>query len=314
MNCEWVKENATLFVYGELADDAQHEFEHHVARCAGCAAELETVRAFHHVMSARPALEPSPNLLAASRMRLQEALETTTQAGAWRRWIIEPAMWFRQVRFQPALAAALLMVGFTGGILMGFSGGNGGATTAGGAGSAAGAADSSQATVAGIRGIVRDPSTNKVQINYDKLQRDSVEGDLNDPRIQELLLFAAQNNNNSGMRMDSVDLLTQGAEEDRVREALIYALRYDTNPGVRLRALEGLQPYVKDDIRVRNAVLEALLNDGNPGVRTQAINMLDAVKADGSVRDVLSQLAQKDPNQYIRQQSGRLLASVPELK
>ena len=68
-----------------------------------------------------------------------------------------------------------------------------------------------QATVAGIRGIVRDPQTNRVQINYDRVQRASAEGDLNDPRIQELLLFAAQNNTNSGLRMDSVDLLTQGA-------------------------------------------------------------------------------------------------------
>jgi hypothetical protein len=311
MNCEWVKENATLFVYGELADDAQHEFEHHVARCAGCGAELETVRAFHQVMSARPLLEPSPNLLAAARMRLQEALEITQQVGAWRRWIMEPAMWFRQVRFQPALAAALLMVGFTGGILMGFARNNGGGSPIA---KNRAVQDVSEATVAGIRGIVRDPDTNKVQINYDTVQRDSVEGDLSDPRIQELLLFAAQNNNNSGLRMDSVNLLTQQAEGNRVREALIYALRYDTNPGVRLRALEGLQPYVKDDVRVRNAVLEALLNDGNPGVRTQAINMLEVVKADGSVRNVLSELAQKDPNQYIRQQSGRLLASVPELK
>jgi|SRR5688572_20132798 len=311
MNCDWVKENATLFVYGELADDAQHEFEHHVARCAGCAAELETVRAFHQAMSLRPQLEPSPNLLAASRMRLQEALETTSQAGAWRRWILEPATWFRQLRFQPALAAALLMVGFTGGILMGFSNRTGSTPVAGPVAQDAGI---SEATVAGIRGIVRDPQTNKVQINYDRVQRASAEGDLNDPRIQELLLFAAQSNTNSGLRMDSVDLLTQGADENRVREALIYALRYDTNPGVRLRALEGLQPYVKDDVRVRNAVLEALLNDGNPGVRTQAINMLDAVKADGSVRNVLNELAQRDPNQYIRQQSRRVLASVPELK
>ncbi len=35
---------------------------------------------------------------------------------------------------------------------------------------------------------------------------------MNDQRIQQLLLFAARNNYNSGVRMDSVDLLTQTAE------------------------------------------------------------------------------------------------------
>jgi hypothetical protein len=38
------------------------------------------------------------------------------------------------------------------------------------------------------------------------------------------------------------------------------------------------------------------------------------VKADGSVRNALRELAQKDENQYIRQQARRALATMPELK
>ncbi len=41
------------------------------------------------------------------------------------------------------------------------------------------------------------------------------------------------------------------------------ALRYDKSEAVRLKALEGLQPYVAEDMRVRDAVLEALLNDSD---------------------------------------------------
>ena len=76
MKCEWVRENITLHVYGELADDARHELEQHVSRCADCAAELKAEREFHALLSQVQAEEPSPNLLAASRMKLQEALET----------------------------------------------------------------------------------------------------------------------------------------------------------------------------------------------------------------------------------------------
>src|ERR1041384_4516332 len=114
MNCEWVKANVTLYVYDELADDSRFELEQHVSRCPSCAAELESARAIRTTMSATPQLEPTPNLLAASRMRLQEALETAEQHRGWR--LLDPMVWLRQMKFSPALAAALLILGFSGGI------------------------------------------------------------------------------------------------------------------------------------------------------------------------------------------------------
>ena len=81
MKCEWVRENITLHVYGELADDARHELEQHVARCADCAAELKAEQEFHALLANVPASEPTPNLVTASRMRLQEALEPPAAAG-----------------------------------------------------------------------------------------------------------------------------------------------------------------------------------------------------------------------------------------
>jgi len=41
-------------------------------RCADCAAELKAEREFNALLSQEHASEPTPNLLAASRMRLQE--------------------------------------------------------------------------------------------------------------------------------------------------------------------------------------------------------------------------------------------------
>src|SRR5271170_1300452 len=121
MKCEWVRENITLHVYGELADDARHELEQHVARCADCAAELKAEQEFHALLAqdraADPLLsDPSPNLLTASRMRLQEALETAKQGSFWSRLAFDPANWLLQMKFSPALAAAILILGFAGGI------------------------------------------------------------------------------------------------------------------------------------------------------------------------------------------------------
>ena len=82
---------------------------------------------------------------------------------------------------------------------------------------------------------------------------------------------------------------------------------------MRLQALEGLGPYVKEDIRVRNAVLESLLNDSNLGVRSGALHSLEPVRADSSVRMALQQLAKEDPSEYIRHESKQMLASMPNM-
>jgi HEAT repeats/Putative zinc-finger len=313
MKCEWVRENILLFVYNELPDDARYELEQHVARCGDCAGELKATRVFHATLSSLPVEEPTPNLLTASRMRLQEALETTEQGGLWQKLTFDPWAWLRQMRFSPALSAALLIVGFAAGIGTMYSiVGSRSSSTAQMVESTP-SSSPAQASISGIRSIIQEPGSDKVSIKYDATTTQQTEGSINDQRIQQLLLFAARNNYNSGVRMDSVDLLTQKPDDTRVREALLYALRYDSNPGVRLKALEGLSSYVKDDVRVRDTLLEALMNDSNAGVRTRALQLLEPVRADSSVRAVLQRLAQDDKNVYIRSQARTLLAQLPEI-
>src|SRR5438128_11415945 len=116
MKCEWVQQNIVLYVYDELPDDARHELEQHVARCQDCAAELEVTKKFRSELAQFPAEEPNPSFLAASRLKLQEGLETAEQGGWWSRLIFDPVQWLNQVRFAPALAAAIFIVGFAGGI------------------------------------------------------------------------------------------------------------------------------------------------------------------------------------------------------
>src|SRR6202158_5118420 len=115
MKCEWVKENIVLEVYGELADDARHELEQHVARCADCAAELKAEQDFHALLAKDRAADPTANLVAASRMRLQEALETAKQGTVWSRLTFDPAIWLRQGRVSPGLASAVFIFCFAGG-------------------------------------------------------------------------------------------------------------------------------------------------------------------------------------------------------
>ena len=317
MKCEWVRENIVLHVYGELADDARHELEQHVARCADCAAELKVEQDFHALLEQDRATdplmnEPSPNLLAASRMRLQEALETAKQGSVFSRLAFDPANWLRQVRFSPALASAILILGFAGGVGATYK--IYGTKTPGIIIPPGGPQQPyTDASIAGISSIVQDPNTNQVSIKYNTVLPQEVQGQLNDPKVQQLLLYAARNNYNSGVRVDSVDLLAKRSSDLQVREALMYTLANDTNPGVRLKSLDALGAYVKDDTNVRDAVLRALVGDGNSGVRIEALRLIEPVKADGSVRGVLMALAQKDQSLYIKSQARTMLAQLPEI-
>jgi len=311
MKCEWVKENVVLYVYNELPDDARYELEQHLGRCPDCTAELKATRKFHAVLSQLPVEEPSPNLLAASRMRLEESLETVQPGGFWRRLVFDPGAWLRQIQFAPALAAALVIVGFAGGIAASYklmsNPGNLESLVP-----RAAAPAPTESSITAIRSISQNPGSSTVSIQYDTVSTQQAEGSLNDQRIQQLLLFATRNNYNSGVRMDSVDLLTQQPSNSQVREALIYALRYDSNPGVRLKALDGLAAFVKSDPRVRDALLEGLMDDSNLGVRAEALHLLEPVRADSSVRAVLVKLAEHDENAYIKSQARSMLAQLPE--
>ncbi|MGA2981940.1 MAG: HEAT repeat domain-containing protein [Terriglobales bacterium] len=313
MKCDWVRQNILFYVYNELEDDARYEVEQHLARCPECATELKATRKFHATLSETAVAEPTPNLLAASRMRLQEALETTRQGGLGQRLILEPGAWLRQIRMSPALAAVIFIVGFGGGI---------GATynflASGRIGDVAvvNRADTpplESSAIAGIRSVTQEPGSNQVSIKYDTVLTQEAQGSLNDQRIQQLLLFAAHNNYNSGVRLDSVDLLTQAPDDSRVREALMYALLNDTNPGVRLKALDGLSGFVRQDPQVRDEVLRALISDTNSGVRMQALRLVEPMKTDSNVRSVLTRLSQTDQNVSIRSQARTMLAQMPEM-
>jgi hypothetical protein len=304
MNCDWVKENITLYLYGELADDARHEAEQHIARCPACAAELAEQQEFQTQMNALPVEEPSASFLAASRMRLQEALEQVQPNRAWyQRFAFDPTAWLRQVSFSPALATAIFMIGFGGGLgAMYKAMHNGNPVTP---------EIHGEASISGITSIEKDPTTNNVKVQYDRVLPESVQGTVNDPKVQDMLVYAARSNDNSGVRLNSVDALASKADDPKVRDVLTYAMRYDSNPGVRLHALDAVGSFVKEDIRVRNAVLDALLNDNNLGVRSGALHSLEPVKTDSSVRMALQQLGKEDPSDYIRGESKRVLASMP---
>jgi hypothetical protein len=314
MTCDWTKENVVLYIYGELADDAKFEYEQHVRHCLGCRRELEQALDFKDAMAAAPVREVSPSFLAANRMQLQEALEHAEQSrNIFSSFIFDATGWFHQINLAPALTAALLMLGFAGGVGTTYKMMEAKRPPVTANGTNDRIEVPAEANIGSIESITPSANSNQVQIKYNTLQPQILNGSSDDPRIRQLLVLAARNTRNPAIALDSIDVLTHGSEDDAVREVLIEALRYDKNPGVRLKSLDALKGYVRDDVHVRDAVVEALLHDNNPGVRQEAISLLVAVKADSSVRSALTVLADGDPNKFIREESKRYLASMQHL-
>ena len=70
MNCDLAHERIVTTAYGELPDDQVHELERHLGDCAACRKEREQVLALKVLADALPVAEPTPNLVARSRLRL----------------------------------------------------------------------------------------------------------------------------------------------------------------------------------------------------------------------------------------------------
>jgi hypothetical protein len=319
MKCDHAQQLIVQYVYGELSDEDSHSLELHMAGCEFCRGELQAYQALRQTMSLAPVEEPSPNFLAQSRVRLDDALDLLPPASLWMRFEIGWQGFLAQLQAAPGMAMAIAVVGL-------------------GIGGAAGhfwkhelahrpvaqkiALSSASETTAvpsvyNVSQIVPHPNTDMVEVHFNTMVPATVEGSIDDPEVQKLLLMATQNSVDPSVQSNSVSLLAAQCkaghfcEDGPVRTALMVALRYDRDPSVRMKALDGLEPYVGQDVRVRDAVLESLMHDPSQTVRSQALQMLDPVHADSSVRVVLQNVSTADDNQAIREASLKVLQAIP---
>ena len=308
-----------------------------------CGREQEQLLALKELAGANPVMEPDANLVARSRLKLDAALDALPAQRWYERLGQRMRNNFALLQAAPVAACLLLVVGAGAGLLGGteLAAHRAGHTLA--AQALAAQATAAQATlaqapraqaqpdtstgtaapaeIANVSSIVREPNSHRVEVRYNQVVPQRIEGSLDDPAIRQLLMLASENATSTGVRNDSVGLMAAECKAGHgcqkaagIRDALMVALRYDKNADVRAKALQGLEPYVAEDVRVRDAVLEALMNDGDPQVRTAAINILVPVEGDTSVRQVLHSVVNTDRNPYIRNVSREVLSREPEIQ
>jgi hypothetical protein len=280
--------------------------------------ELNTMRQLDQLAALHPMVEPDPNLVAQSRMRLEEALDAIPRHGFLTRLRADASAWLGHLKGAPALATLLVGIGFLSGnftyryqvahapktpgvVILSNTGGG----------------------ISTISGITQLPN-DMVKVSYNRVVPEVAEGSLDDPQIRRLLMVGTHAAENVNVRADSVGMIADECkigheckmepDGSGLRATLLASLRADRNPKVRLKALDGLQPYVSQDSQVRDAVAQVLLTDNSALVRTKAIAILEPVQSDTSVRQVLRTVSTTDENPYIRTVSTEALRGTSSIQ
>jgi len=302
MNCDVVISQIPLLLYGELSFEEEELMQQHLDVCGSCRSETETTKALHESIDCAE-LEPDPVLLADCRRNLRIATSALAENGgphrrAWSEFIgrLSPHgsawNWFGK----PVSAVTLIAMGFFGGRLI---------PPGGGALQVSRMALGENAPVASRVRFVEPGNSGQVQIVLEETRQRVLSGDVEDDTIRTLLLRAARESSDPGVRVETMDLLKAQPQAADVKRALLHALRTDTNAGVRLKALEALRPSAADS-ETRHALAEVLLKDENPGVRTQAIDLLTS-KREPELVGVLQEIMTRENNNYVRMKCQRAL-------
>lgn len=293
MNCESVKKNAALVLYGELTMEEEQSFQDHLDACAECGREFETEKRVQAALNQR-AVEVDAALLVRSRrdlaLRLEKAGMRRAGFGEWLRRLSDLRI---AALARPAAALALVALGFFGARLT----------------SSKPRVDVAAAEPGVMRVRYLEPGpSGRVQLVVDETRQRTLSGSVNDDQIRRLLMAAARESSDAGLRAESMDVLKAERTPAELRPVLLYALQHDSNPGVRLKALDALKPY-GGEADVREALTRVLLADDNPGVRAQAIDLLVEHKGEMTA-GVLQEVVQKENNSYVRLRCQRALEDM----
>jgi hypothetical protein len=306
MECREFEEYMALDLYGDLPPEQRALYEAHLANCARCRAAREQIRSLHGILAQRPRLEPSPDLLVECRLALSDALERERLGwhGLMREWLAFLRLPPQRVVSRLAFVLTLVVFGFGLGWTLRpraervVPSGPSNVTS-----SSLAEGDLENMRINDISRVAPDPNTGGVRITMDAQRRFTLEGSLDDPRIQQLLVNAVKSYDNAGIRRDTLDALRASTKSPNVRAALLYTMQHDPNIGNRLAALDAARA-MQGGEDLRRTLINLLERDPNAGVRVQSVDLLvDQMERQGrdeATLGALARLAASDSNSYVR--------------
>lgn len=310
LDSEVLRQRVRLYLYGELSLAERREIER-------CRDEDPAFRALFAdeesflLSLGGPELDCDMEpLLEQCRGDLDVALAAEDRALRESSFLIRAGMRLRGLRatlasrplaWQPALAAALLLIGFAAG--RSTPGPAAPSTTVLPLGAFDGAGLSQRYPgLTEVESVRLDPADSQVQIVFE--ERRVVSGDSSDPFIKALLLDTVQGSS-GGARLSSLEALRRHASDSEVRRALLRSMLDDENPGVRLTALDAVRDQAAHP-EVRDALVQTLRADPNTGMRVHAIQLLREFPS-RELAGPLQDLVELESNEFVVAETHRIL-------
>ena len=219
MNCEEARTQFVDYWRGTL-EDANGEFDAHLASCERCRAEAQDLRDLWGTMGALPEEDPSLGL----RVRFYDSLRAWRQQASERR---RPFWWLRHPAFQAAGAMAILVIGIGIGFMV-----RGRDTTE---------VSQLREEIYNMRQLVA-LSLLQQQSASDRLRgvNFAYRVEQSDPQVLSALLTTVNHDPSVNVRVAAVDALRNFSDSPVGRKGLVQALAKQDSPVVQIEILDQI--------------------------------------------------------------------------
>jgi hypothetical protein len=294
-----INEKLQMYFFDELPPKEKSEVEKHLQNCNDCRKDLQEMQRLRVFLSMKKKEVPD-TLLTEARQELRVRLRQEKRKQTFTTRIKEFFAPFSS--FRPAYVMGVIAV-FASGILIGsilFRSGAGPELQVSNEGS-------ENVRISNVKFIDSDASDGEVEFSFNAVKPVRVKGNINDEKIKSVLMSAMLNEENPGIRLNTVNLINESRSsqiDPEVKTAVIAVAKYDDNPGVRKEAFTFMKklPFDED---IKSAYLYVLMNDSVSGLRIEAINGLFEASQKGELftkeeLSIFKEKMQEDENSYIR--------------
>jgi hypothetical protein len=305
------------YFFGEINTREKIELEEHLKSCELCRSEFYSAKVLKESLLKNELPEPDENILKDARSELRSNLRIEKmKTGFWENITGRITGSFFFSTQLAAAAFSFLIIG----IILGYFVFNS-------AGSIHYKMENQQqgnlnqdamlsgdTRIGNIRFIEKNPENGTVEFTFDAIKPVHIKGKINDPEVQNVLMYSMLNEDNPGTRLNTINLISASSQpqpDNEIKNALLSVVKFDNNQGVRWEAIKLLKKFGFDK-EIKNTLLYILQNDSSSGMRIEAMNRLVQANKKGSTfnQDDLSvfrQKLQQDDNNYIRYQAKTVL-------
>lgn len=296
-----------FYLYDELESNEKLSFEKHLETCSECTREVERLKTIFNkiseygdnVIDDRILLEARQELRGAIRLEKNKINPFNMIFGKITSFIVKPG------GFAIGFASVLIVGLFVGYLLFNVQSSN--EINGNSVFQNTGNGQKGNFNITDVKIINSNPATGEIEFNYDITKSENIKGNVNDPKVKNILSFAMLNDQNPGIRLNSLNVINANQNlkyDSELRQTVLTVARYDKNPGVRREALKfvGELPF---DNEVKNTLIYVLLNDTSAGLRIEAMNLISDAAKKGVVFNnqdltVFKESLENDKNNYVR--------------